>query len=364
MLIPLRSFKLKRFRPSRLQAVGAGGILVLGAGAILVFQLTRGDGRPRGGGDDLPDKVRRNQDSSLSPIKIGGEVSGASCLLLPERARLANEKDEFVEEVGIEGMTDLHVAAGLNLSVLTQFLLDQGADVHVEDAKLHTPLHYAAWKNASGAAAVLLKNGADVRARDDKGTAPLQSAALGDAMKTAQILLDNGADLNVRDERGSTPLHYASDGNAPETAAVLLERGADVHAKDEEGWTPLHLAARSDASETAKVLLNYGADVRAKGRDDVTALQISRVFETSGTAEILRDHLTNSILDTGDGSRERPYVVSSIKEEYLILEHFNKTRTIQGLMHIDGKAMDYIGCEDGTTYYFDISQAREGRLAR
>ena len=62
-----------------------------------------------------------------------------------------------------------------------------------------------------------------------------------------------------------------------------------------------------------------------------------------------------SILDTGDGSRERPYVVSSTTEEYLVLEHFNKTLMMQALVDIDGKRMDRMVCEDGTAYYFDIS---------
>ena len=88
--------------------------------------------------------------------------------LLPERARLAKEGDKFVAEVGIKDMIDLHIAAGLNLPLLTKSLLDQGADVHARDEKDHTPLHYAAWKNASETVKVLLNNGAAVHARDEK----------------------------------------------------------------------------------------------------------------------------------------------------------------------------------------------------
>ena len=62
-----------------------------------------------------------------------------------------------------------------------------------------------------------------------------------------------------------------------------------------------------------------------------------------------------SILATGDGSRERPYVVSGTNEEYLILEHFNKTLVMQALVDSDEKRMDMMACEDGTAYYFNIS---------
>ena len=63
----------------------------------------------------------------------------------------------------------------------------------------------------------------------------------------------------------------------------------------------------------------------------------------------------NSILATGDGSRERPYVVSSVKEEYLILQHFDQKLMLQALVNVDGKRMDMMSCEDGTAYFFDIS---------
>ena len=340
--------------------------------------------------------------------------------LLPEKARLAQERDKFVAEVGIKGMTDLHIAAGLNLPLLTKSLLDQGVDVHARDEKGHTPLHYAAWRNASETAAVLLNNGADVHATDEKSATPLHSAALGNACTTVKVLLSNGADVHTKDEKDHTPLHYAADGNASETASVLLNNGADVHAKNKDcktplhlvasrnayetaeillnngadvhardatgtplhwaAWenasetaavllnngadvhakgkdvgTPLHVAALKNASETASVLLSNGADVHAKAKDGVTPLQVAEVFKTHKTAAVMNNHLINPILATGDGSRERPYVVSSVKEEYLILEHFNKIKTMQMLMDVDGKPMDCIGCEDGATYHFDIS---------
>ncbi len=57
------------------------------------------------------------------------------------------------------------------------------------------------------------------------------------------------------------------------------------------------------------------------------------------------------ILSTGDGSFERPYVVNSVAEEYLVLKYHGKTPLIQALME---SSLDRITCKDGTTYYFDI----------
>ena len=86
---------------------------------------------------------------------------------LSEQASLAEEKDKFVAEMGREpshwgrthGATDLHIAARLNLPVLTSSLLTQGADVHAKDKSGWTPLDVAVYRNAHKTAGVLRRYG-------------------------------------------------------------------------------------------------------------------------------------------------------------------------------------------------------------
>ena len=276
-----------------------------------------------------------------------------------ERQKLAKEKDRFIKEIGIEGLIDLHVTAGLNLPVLTKSLLDQDANVNARDSEGHTPLHYAAWKNASETTEVLLNYGADVNVRDQKSATPLHSAALGNARKTMEVLLNNRADVHARDEKGHTPLHYATDGNASETAEILLKNGADVHAKNKDGRTPLHLVVWRNDFETAKVLLNYHADVYATDKTNVTPLKVAEVLKASETVKVINDYLVRSILATGDGSREHPYKVKSVKEEYDVLTYFEKKISMQGFLPTE--SMDQMVCKDGTIFHFDISEAKAGR---
>lgn len=61
-----------------------------------------------------------------------------------------------------------------------------------------------------------------------------------------------------------------------------------------------------------------------------------------------------SILATGDGSKERPWVVDSVAEEYLILSHLNETPFCQMLLDGD-PPLDVHSCESGNTYHFKIS---------
>ncbi len=187
-----------------------------------------------------------------------------------DQAALEKQRQEqaFVAEVGRpphpggmnNGDTDLHVAARLNLPLLTASLLEQGADVHATNKDGWTPLHVAAKEDAAATAGVLLKQKADVNARETLfGWTPLHlAAAKEDASATAEVLLQQKADVNVKDKFGWTPLHSAASNNAYKTAEVLLNSGADVNAKDNHGWGPLYWASRKKASQAADVLRRYG----------------------------------------------------------------------------------------------------------
>ena len=61
------------------------------------------------------------------------------------------------------------------------------------------------------------------------------------------------------------------------------------------------------------------------------------------------------VLATGDGSADKPYLVTRVSDEYDLLRHLKKARTTQGLRHKDGKAFDVMSCTDGTEVWFDIT---------
>ncbi len=61
------------------------------------------------------------------------------------------------------------------------------------------------------------------------------------------------------------------------------------------------------------------------------------------------------MLATGDGSADKPYLVTRVTDEYDLLRHLKKVRDAQGLRHKDGKAFDVMSCTDGTEVWFDIT---------
>ena len=179
------------------------------------------------------------------------------------------EKQRFAADVGREpspfrvnnmGNTDLHIAASLNLPLLTLSLLKQGADANAKNKDDLTPLHYTVVNNAREVevAEVLLRHGADVNAKTKTGYTLLHLAAGANAREVAEVLLRYGADVNAKANNGLTPLHTVGVKDAHEVAEVLLRHGADINAKTKGGLTPLYIAVLKGAYQTATVLRRYG----------------------------------------------------------------------------------------------------------
>lgn len=65
--------------------------------------------------------------------------------------------------------------------------------------------------------------------------------------------------------------------------------------------------------------------------------------------------LLNGILSTGDGSRDRPYLVLYPADEYDLLAYLEKRSTGQALEKLENKHYDCQTCDDGTEIWFDVS---------
>ncbi|KAF9890580.1 hypothetical protein FE257_005711 [Aspergillus nanangensis] len=82
-------------------------------------------------------------------------------------------KSVDVNAVANDGPAPLHIAALRNDTKTAAVLLDNGANVDLQDFETWTPLHYAAWEGHLEMAKVLLENGANVHAETDEGETAL-----------------------------------------------------------------------------------------------------------------------------------------------------------------------------------------------
>ncbi len=77
--------------------------------------------------------------------------------------------------------------------------------------------------------------------------------------------------------------------------------------------------------------------------------------ETARMEAGIAESCLQGLLATGDGSHERPYLVSHVEDEYDALRRLGKQLRQQGMIEEEGRHFDCLSCEDGTDVWFDIT---------
>ena len=201
----------------------------------------------------------------------------------------------------VPGLTPLMFAVQESHIDAVNYLLDQGADVDLQQESGYTALHVAAAKGYFNVLKCLMKNGADVNALNKNNLTPLMLACESVNKKALDSIyekyLDQGADVNLQQESGYTALHFAAAKCYFRALKRLRKNGADVNAHDEDNDTPLMLACESvnkkaidsvyknsghDVTSSAynyfdavALLIDQGADVNLQGNSGYSALHFA-----------------------------------------------------------------------------------------
>jgi cytohesin len=140
--------------------------------------------------------------------------------------RLAKAHPELYDTKGSDGMTPLHVAAGVGQKDTAQLLLNKGAYVNAKNNDADTPLHAAAVGGNQDVAELLLAKGADINAKNRWGVTPLYHAVARGHQQVVELLLKKGADISVVADDGQTLLSLAVATHHDAVAALLRKKGA------------------------------------------------------------------------------------------------------------------------------------------
>ncbi len=185
----------------------------------------------------------------------------------------------------------------------------EGADVNQEDIAGRMPLFLAASEGHAAIAVLLIENGADVSMEDQLlGWRPLHVAASAGHLDVVEILIEHGADVNAAARgTGQTPLHTAALLGRLPIVESLIAKGADVNARDNVNTGPIHYAAASGHFDVVELLIAHGASAPAEPMvtQGVFSVPVSR-------AEVAQDWNTRrydcNIIVKGSGWRSSNHV--------------------------------------------------------
>ncbi|XP_050397840.1 poly [ADP-ribose] polymerase tankyrase-1 [Patella vulgata] len=133
-----------------------------------------------------------------------------------------------------------------NLARVQKLATPENINCRDTQGRNSTPLHLAAGYNNVEVSEFLLENGADVNAQDKGGLIPLHNASSYGHVDIAQLLIKFDTCVNAQDRWGFTPLHEAAQKGRTQLCALLLAHGADPSMKNQEGQTPLDLSTADD----------------------------------------------------------------------------------------------------------------------
>ncbi|HJQ69276.1 MAG TPA: ankyrin repeat domain-containing protein [Blastocatellia bacterium] len=131
-------------------------------------------------------------------------------------------------------------------------MLDNRANVNLQDGGGRTALFFAADRGRTEIVKMLLARGAD--AKTAAGAKALSAAACAGDLESVKAILGKGADINAQDKEGVTALMVAAEENRVEVVKLLLTRGANASLKDEDGETALDYAEFEEHKEVIEIL--------------------------------------------------------------------------------------------------------------
>ncbi|KAL2833741.1 ankyrin repeat-containing domain protein [Aspergillus cavernicola] len=197
----------------------------------------------------------------------------------------------------IREVSTLHIASIYGLTPWIRKLLAQKKlkfNLHRylnrKDSQGYTPLLRSTAGGHEAATQLLLENCADVNVQQMFGKGPQELAAPGGVLPVLRLLLQHGANINALGSQAYTLLTEVCSLKDLEMAQWLIAHGAIVNPTSKRMEPPLKSAAYTGSDDIVELLIKHGADVNVKNKRGISALSASMANKSSGTAQILLSH--------------------------------------------------------------------------
>ncbi|CAB1350814.1 unnamed protein product [Coregonus sp. 'balchen'] len=174
------------------------------------------------------------------------------------------------------GDAALHVCCRRKDLEMAKVLIENGANVDIQNEEGQTPLHIAAWEGDELLLKLFYQSKANPNVTDKMDRSPLHIAAERGHTNVVEVLTEKfRSNVLARTKDGSTLMHIASQCGHPETALTFLKKGVPLYMPNKSGAVCLHAAAKRGHTAVVKSLLLKGAHVDTTTKDGLTALHVA-----------------------------------------------------------------------------------------
>jgi ankyrin repeat protein len=253
---------------------------------------------------------------------IKKKFTNIALFLIQNGAELSVEDrlDPLLEKIKNKAILLALMARKGNIGALRSLIL-QGVDFKKENLNL---LHTAISNRDQALAEFLLENGADLKDVNSAGQTPFIWAVKKGSTFFIKLLIDKQIPLNdlyVKDLLGRTLLQQAILENQTEMAELLIELGSldFLNECDIQGYTALHFAATLGNIAIAKLLTSKGVCMNTRTNyDGWTPLHLAI---RAGNNELVRILLTaRACVDMGNNLFNRPLLEAVERGDIEIVE--------------------------------------------
>lgn len=271
---------------------------------------------------------------------------------------------------------------------VVKLLLDSGSDTdhkvydHDNGVKYH-PLHWAVRRGQINIVKFLIEAGANVHVQDH-GDTPLHVSLRLKYESISKLLLNAGANINAKGSCGFTSLHLAAEaGSQNAIFKTLIDGGADLDAQNSYRITPLHLAATNGHYNALKLLIEAGSDANKQnssghtaltlfscnlyGKRDSTVIKVTKLLLEHTDVNLVGTDGKNLLVDTLNEKFQRSYYPEPLKRCFYeaVLKHIAKLKLAK--IYVDPELLDYVSCSERYCEFFlkctkELEKAKSTKL--
>ena len=221
-----------------------------------------------------------------------------------------------------DGRTALHFAAHSGHLHIVQMLLNNGAEIDLEDEHHCTPLVLSVMGKKYDVMLLLITCGTDVAQLDnlpdrDIGKEALSYAFYNKYIDLAEVLISSGVGIEgflITSPPMTALMWTAQEGDDSLTKQLILQ-GVNVNYQNPDGCTALHFAAQHNHIQCGILIVEAGADVNVVNQASQTPLDLSSKEFKDAILQTLSFQTKKTVCVIGNAMSGKSTLIASLQNE-------------------------------------------------